>query len=218
MTGWQPPSYALDELDLRLEPFLKRRGGFFIEAGANDGIQQSNTLFFERHRGWTGLLIEPIPELAQQCRKNRPDCIVEQAALVPDGYSEETVELRYCDLMSVVKGGLESEEAELDHIRKGTQFLSEKDTPRTVSAPARSLGSILDKHDINDVDLLSLDVEGYEAEALKGLDFPRQCPKYLLIEVWNMSEILKVIDTYYAHVATLQVHERRKDMLFRVDK
>jgi hypothetical protein len=31
--------------------------GFFIELGANDGLMQSNTAFFEFTRGWTGILI-----------------------------------------------------------------------------------------------------------------------------------------------------------------
>lgn len=35
-----------------------QRNGFFIECGAMDGEGRSNTLFFERERGWNGLLIE----------------------------------------------------------------------------------------------------------------------------------------------------------------
>ena len=35
------------------------REGFFIEAGADDLETDSNTLFFEIERGWTGILVEP---------------------------------------------------------------------------------------------------------------------------------------------------------------
>ena len=41
------------------------KSGFFIEAGAADGEWFSNTLYFERHHGWTGLLVEPNPDLLQ---------------------------------------------------------------------------------------------------------------------------------------------------------
>ena len=41
--------------------FGKQRGGFFIEAGADDGELLSNTLYLEFKRGWTGLLVEPNP-------------------------------------------------------------------------------------------------------------------------------------------------------------
>ena len=37
--------------------------GFFIEAGAVDGERLSNTIFLELERQWTGLLVEPNPEL-----------------------------------------------------------------------------------------------------------------------------------------------------------
>ena len=41
------------------------RNGFFIEAGAYDGEISSNTLFFELKQNWTGLLVEPNPDVFQ---------------------------------------------------------------------------------------------------------------------------------------------------------
>lgn len=35
-----------------------KTGGFFVEAGAFNGEYLSNSLFFEIHRNWTGLLVE----------------------------------------------------------------------------------------------------------------------------------------------------------------
>ena len=40
----------------------QRKNGFFVECGAANGESFSNTLFLERMRGWTGLLIEANPE------------------------------------------------------------------------------------------------------------------------------------------------------------
>lgn len=46
--------------------------GFFIEAGALDGEYLSNTLWLEKEKGWTGLLIEPDPiNHAALLKKNR---------------------------------------------------------------------------------------------------------------------------------------------------
>ena len=39
------------------------RDGFFVEAGAADGQTLSNTLFLEMERNWTGLLVEPNPDM-----------------------------------------------------------------------------------------------------------------------------------------------------------
>ena len=40
--------------------------GFFIEAGAAGGEKLSNTLYFEIKYGWTGLLVEPNPDLLRE--------------------------------------------------------------------------------------------------------------------------------------------------------
>ena len=65
-------SYGLNGMDLRLAELLGREDGVFVEAGANDGVSQSNTLLLERSHGWSGLLIEPVPSFAERCRRNRP--------------------------------------------------------------------------------------------------------------------------------------------------
>ena len=36
------------------------KDGFFVEAGADDFLSNTNTLLFELLHGWTGLLIEPV--------------------------------------------------------------------------------------------------------------------------------------------------------------
>ena len=54
-------SHGLDGLDVRLLPHLRAGPGTFVEAGAHDGLTQSNTLLLERIRDWRGLLIEPSP-------------------------------------------------------------------------------------------------------------------------------------------------------------
>ena len=43
--------------------FRGKKNGFFVEAGAFDGENFSNTLLFELKHNWTGLLVEPNPDL-----------------------------------------------------------------------------------------------------------------------------------------------------------
>jgi hypothetical protein len=42
---------ALNDLDNKLNRYLTRRHGVFIEAGANDGSTQSNTCYLEKFLG-----------------------------------------------------------------------------------------------------------------------------------------------------------------------
>lgn len=63
--------------------FKGKRNGVFIELGATDGVHNSNTLYYEKALGWTGLLIEPIPWYFEDghLRENRPNSICEQVAI-----------------------------------------------------------------------------------------------------------------------------------------
>ena len=63
--------FASNELDIKLEKYLNYDRGYFVELGANDGINQSNTFYFEKKRRWSGVLIEPFKINYLECKKNR---------------------------------------------------------------------------------------------------------------------------------------------------
>jgi FkbM family methyltransferase len=215
---FQKKSYAQKELDLKLLPFLNYRGGFFVEAGANDGIRYSNTLYFEKYKGWRGLLIEAIPALAEQCRQNRPRCIVENCALVSSDYPDKTVEMEYYDLMSFVKGGFGNDADENLHKEGAIKILQEeKQSPYFVHTPARTLSDVLTTYRIDHIDLLSLDVEGYETNVLKGLDFEMHAPKFILVEMrHNQKPIIEtLLAPCYDQLDLLRTTSSYADILFR---
>jgi FkbM family methyltransferase len=205
LSRFQKKSFSLNELDKKLEKYLDFKHGFFIEAGANDGLTQSNTLFYERYKQWTGLLVEPIPDLASQCKINRPQCIVENYALVPHDFTESHIEMRYSNLMSLVKGAMKSEEAEIAHIEKGINSYD-------VKVPTATLTSILDRHSVKNIDLFSLDVEGFELSVLQGLDLDKYRPKWMLIETKYREEIDGFLSQWY-EVADLLSHH---DVLYKL--
>jgi FkbM family methyltransferase len=170
---------ALHDMDHQLERYLPESGGFFVEAGGNDGYTQSNTYAFERRHGWGGVLVEPVPELARACALERPGSRVVRAALVAEGFSDHEVSLRFGGLMTVVVGGREAD----DEWVAAAHTVGQEEPPHELRAPARTLSSILDEVRAPEVDLLSLDVEGYEAQALAGLDLERHAPRFVLVEM-----------------------------------
>jgi FkbM family methyltransferase len=205
-------SYGLDGLDLKLALHVKHHGGFFVEAGANDGVSQSNTALLARSRAWRGLLIEPVPELAARCRALRPDSKVVQAALVAADHPQPTIAMRYANLMSLVEGAQGSADADAEHIAHGEQLQGV--TSYELEVPARTLSAILDEHRVSHVDLLSLDLEGYEVSALRGLDLSRHLPDYILVEAWDRAGIEELIGDRYEMLAELSHH----DVLYRAQR
>ena len=163
-------------LDNKLdELFERKQNGFFVELGANNGILQSNTAFLEKNRNWSGVLIEPNIKNYEFCKLNRPNSICYNYACVSDDFTDEFV---YGDfnldpndqtsLMSSVNG------TRLNLFKKNL-----------TKVPASTLTNILDRQLIPKIDLLSLDVEGYEYSVLKGLNLNKYTPTYLLIEIYN---------------------------------
>jgi FkbM family methyltransferase len=213
-------SFALDGLDRQVARHVPERG-VFIEAGAHDGLTQSNTAMLEFSRGWSGLLVEPIPELARRCRANRPGSIVEQAALVASDFAGEEIRMTYCNRSSIVEGGRGSPAADEDWLERCRRLPDQVGVEQySVVVPARTLSSLLDRRGITRVDFLSLDLEGYEANALRGLDFERHRPTLLLVEVSREPEAIEsTLRPWYVEVAELSDHRDHDppwyDVLYR---
>lgn len=171
-----------NKIDFKLDKlFNYKTNGFFIELGANDGLFQSNTAFFEKFRNWSGILIEPSKKGFELCKKNRSNSLCLNYACVSKNYEQEYILGDFKDIhpMSSING--------LRLKRK-----------KMVKVPAITLDKILDKHlQNNQIDFLSLDVEGYELNVLKGISFDKYRPKYILIEIYNVdyNKILKLLES-----------------------
>ena len=183
---WTPPFRRIFARDLH--EAIKRevgdiRGGFFFEAGAYDGVLFSNTAYLEEYLGWTGLLVEAVPHQFVSCVRNRPGSAVEHCALVAPDYRKPYVELRYADLMSFSPDV--SSVNGTAHVRAASEYLPDwgrRLLNQTFFAPAMTLGAVLDKHGVDHIDLMVLDLEGSELNALKGLDFGKIRIERLLVE------------------------------------
>jgi FkbM family methyltransferase len=204
--------FGVDEIDRQVEKYVDLDRGFFFEAGANDGIRFSNTFYFERYRGWRGLLVEPSPHRFFDCVRNRPRAWVEWGALVPPEWDKPHVDLIYCDMMTVIKGAKGSAEADAAYVESGIPHLQSGETPVEIRSRAWTIDQIIRKHDVTHIDFMSLDLEGFERQALRGLDMDRVRPTWLLVEETIDPEALKgQIEPWYDLVDQLTSH----DFLFR---
>ena len=168
----------------KISEFFTEEGGFFIEAGANDGIRQNNTLYLENELGWRGLLVEPNKHQFENCIKNRnkKGNIIYNCALVGYDYKPDDIEGYFNEN--------DYENSLMAQVSTDNPEFSEAD-PRwhcklKVRVPAKKLSDILTEHNVNKIDFFSLDVEGYELNVLQGLDFSRHSPKIICVEIRNL--------------------------------
>lgn len=200
---------ALNDIDDKLANYVGYRGGFFIEAGANDGFTQSNTYYLEKFMGWSGILVEPIPSLYQKCRKNRTKSIVFNCGLVSNEHDSNAISMRYANLMSLTEGAFSDSNLEDNYIATGLK-IQHIDETYTIDVPARTLEAVVDdvKSKPAKIDFLSLDVEGYELSVLKGLNLNKYTPTYLLLEdLFDNQELHGYISSYYSLVEMFSDHD-----------
>jgi hypothetical protein len=89
-----------------------------------------------------------------------------------------------------------------------------------VSVPATTLSGLLDRVGSPSVDFMSLDLEGYEAAALRGLDLERHRPALLLVEISRDRQAIDdLLDGSYEPIAELSDHRSETppwyDVLYR---
>jgi FkbM family methyltransferase len=159
---------------LLAEMFSSTRKGLCVEVGANDGINDSNTYYFEQI-GWDCVLVEPNPELCTAIRKDRRSRLFECAASATDGsatlYIAEGAERAHA------VSGLGAEE---QAVRRISDFGF---AARPLRVPTRRLDDILEEAGISrSPDFITIDVEGHELEVLKGFSIERWKPLVIIAE------------------------------------
>ena len=155
--------------------FDHKREGFYVEVGAYDGVGFSNTYFFEAV-GWTGLLIEPVPELYRACLSSRPYSRVINT-VVGKGENGQQVEFSVAE----GNGGVGTLSFFGENPQQVKRIHKEGGVVRTIEVPLVSLNRLLEDHR-GEIDFISIDVEGKELDVLQGFDLQRFRPRVLVIE------------------------------------
>jgi FkbM family methyltransferase len=146
--------------------FFGSRNGYFVEVGANEPRERSQTFHLEQ-AGWTGVLVEPQPALADMLRAQRSAKVFAVACSGPQNAGQM--------LPFHVAGPLSS---------LNRESMAPGAAPEAViEVPIRTLDSILAEAGAPELfDFLSIDVEGHEIEVLRGFDIARWRPQLILLE------------------------------------
>ena len=148
-----------------------KHNGYFVEIGASDGIELSNTYLLETEYNWKGICVEPIPERYDLLLTNRPKSICSNKAI----YNKSNLSLLFdisneCDLFSGLSAYIDCH-----------KHIVEKDK-KQINVSTISLNDLLDESNCPQfIDYLSLDTEGSELEILQSVDFDKY--KFGIIDV-----------------------------------
>ncbi|XP_011259093.2 uncharacterized protein LOC105253039 isoform X3 [Camponotus floridanus] len=216
-------SYILQEPDVKdpsmgqstviREIFNDKKNGFFIECGAYDGETRSNTLFLERFKGWSGLLIEADPiNFTKMLQKNR------RAYLSPTCLSVIKSPTVASFLMARNIGHLHEPENTTENVPANTldvAYMGEH-----IRVQCFPLILYIAALKIKTIDYFSLDIEGNEIDVLETIPFNEVDIKALSVEyIHNPKGQKYLIDMmeqrgYYVYSFVKQMDNLANDIIF----
>lgn len=152
--------------------FPNKKNGFFLEIGAYDGIEGSNCFHFEKFLNWNGIAFEPSKVQYKKLKNNR-NCKMLNKAI-----SNSVVEV---DFVEVIEGltqmsGIKNENYTAEKIiKKNSQSKTEI---------SKIITTTFDQEVSSDqeIDYLSIDIEGGELSVLETIDFEKYTIKVVSVE------------------------------------
>ena len=169
------------------------RDPFVLQIGAMDGVQYDPIHPFLKKGGWSGLLVEPLPDLFAALVDNYRGVTGLRFANVAISDHEGSLSLNRVDPAAIRSGaapdwtiGVSSMFEDRNSIGgvKISAVDYERIRPHLVKQTVASttLASLLRSHDVDHIDLLQIDAEGYDYQVLKQLDFDRFRPSIVHLE------------------------------------
>lgn len=170
-----PKSSLREDVTLYNEFFKKGallgKSGFYLELGGFDGVAESNSRFYERCLGWSGLLIEASPKMFPKLAKNRP--LAHKLHVSPTCPDESGV---ITFLPSSFTNAMIYDPDNKDH---------KKFASNTVDVRCGPLKKYIAELGVKHIDLFSLDVEGAELMVLQNFDFSAVSVDVVMVESDN---------------------------------
>jgi len=162
---------------------------FFVEFGATDGVDGSNTWLLEKKLGWEGIVAEPAKIWHESLFLNR-SCSIETKCIAKDtGKIYEFLEVCNSEESSPTLSTLKKFSRHNDWAKNIRVKNFNKYKVETLS-----LDDLLKKYKAPyEIQFLSIDTEGSELDILKGYSFRNHKIKSICVEHNNVDKTRKLI-------------------------
>lgn len=200
--------------------FNNKSEGYFLDIGAYDGIDFSNTLYLEKKLAWKGICIEPNPVVFEQLKVNR-NCICLNCCV---GNANGIFKFLSVSGYGIMLSGL-MDMFDQKHLLRIDQGIKEHGGSKEIlDVPVLPLKNIFETYIITTIDYCNIDVEGGEMSVLKSIDFSKVRIKVFTIEnnygSKHVRRFLKPLG--YKLIATLgadevyELHSKRYDLMLKL--
>ena len=168
-------SYSQHGEDLVLHTFFEEKNkgykGFYIDIGAHHPIRFSNTHSFYL-KGWRGINVDATPNSMTLFKLLRPKDIN-----IESGVADKPGILKFYCFDEPALNGFNKEVATERNLNTKYKILKE------VDIPVVTLNQIIETHAPHqNIDFLSIDVEGFDFKVLQSIDLKIHRPRFILIE------------------------------------
>jgi FkbM family methyltransferase len=169
-----------------------KREGKYLEFGATNGIELSNSLLLEKEFGWSGVLAEPSPQWKAQLKENRPKSQLLDECI----YSETGKSINFFvsnfGIFSTIE---EFRDSDIESMPGNTKVRNEDGY--SVKVPTISLNDVFIKYFNGErIDYMSVDTEGSEFLILSNFNFDKYGPKVVTVE-HNFTSLEKKLDALF---------------------
>src|SRR5262249_15006678 len=163
-------SYTQNLEDYHLSlAFAGQATGTYIDVGAGHPVAD-NVSFWFYERGWSGIVVEPQPDLVALYGQLRPR---DRAVRGLIGRERGEIDFFRGDRLHGFSTTVR------EHAEKAKKFGVAYETFRM---PVATLAGLCETHGLTTIDFLKIDVEGGEADVLYGNDWTRFRPKVIVVE------------------------------------
>lgn len=175
--------------------FKDVREGVFMECGAGNGIYSNNSLVYERELDWKCINIEANPDTFKLLQRNRPDSFLNVNVALSNS----------CGTARINQLGENSSLRQRPHQKMLQEKRKMEDS--YIDVETVTLKAFVERHGIECINVLVLDVEGHELEVMEGFVDSSVTPDVICMEYphvttdfpGGLEEMAKVVEHYGYH-------------------
>ena len=165
-------SYSQGSMDLILNHIFKNKiDGFYIDVGCQHPIKNNNTyLLFKK--GWTGVNIDLDNVNIDLFNFFRP--------------KDNNINSAVSNKVEKVKLFYYHQKSPINTLDEKISLKQQAKIEKIIDIQTNTLENILDNYSIKTIDLLTIDVEGFELKVLNGLNFDKYKPSVIIVEFLDL--------------------------------